>query len=91
MATDFTKKTPKVCFIVDDSSTEPQVTEVLTATIVIEDGKGGVACFDISEMDDLQKQIMSFKRTDAPSIKVVDLTKATEPPGDVAAVAAVAK
>ncbi len=84
MSTDFTKKTPKVCFIVDDSSTEPQVTEVLTATIVIEDGKGGVACFDISEMDDLQKSIMSFRRTDAPAVKVVDLTKAVEPAGDVA-------
>ena len=69
---------PNVTFIADDSKFEPTVAEVLTATVVIRDGKGGQACFDISEVNDLVKQLVSLMQTDASSVKVIDLTKKTD-------------
>jgi hypothetical protein len=70
--------TPNVTFVSNDDAFEPTVTKILTATIVIRDGKGGQACFDISEMNDLAKQIVSLQQSDAGPVKVLDLTHATE-------------
>jgi predicted RNase H-related nuclease YkuK (DUF458 family) len=69
---------PNVTFVADDSKLEPTVAKVLTATVVVRDGKGGQACFDISEVNDLVKQLVSLMQTDAGSVKVIDLTKKTD-------------
>lgn len=70
--------TPNVTFVANDEVYEPSVTKILTCTVRILDGKGGQACFDISEMNDLAKQIISMQQSDAGAVKTIDLTKATE-------------
>ena len=69
---------PNVTFVSDDSKFEPTVAEVLTATVVVRDGKGGQCCFDISEVNDVAKLLVSLQQTDAGSVKVIDLTKKTD-------------
>ena len=69
--------TPVVRFVANDSKLEPSVTDVRTRTIVIKDGKGGQCCFDISEVGDLALELASLAKTDAPGIRVVDLTNRT--------------
>jgi hypothetical protein len=55
---------------------EPHVTHYLHATVVIEDGRGGLCRFDISEMADLSKQVSGLVHNDAPPVVFVDLSQA---------------
>lgn len=69
--------TPKVTFIADDAALEPVVKKIITATVLIKDGKGGQACFDISEVNDLVTTLATLMQSDSGPVQVIDLSKGT--------------
>lgn len=69
--------TPKVTFVADDAAMEPTIKKIITATVLIKDGKGGQVCFDISEVNDLVTTLATLMQSDSGPVQTIDLSKGT--------------
>jgi hypothetical protein len=69
--------TPKVTFVRSDEAFEPTVKKIITATVLIDDGKGGQSCFDISEINDLVTTLATLMQSDSGPVQTIDLSKGT--------------